>query len=236
MKMLLAQVAESVSMAQDTIMNLTETAAEGVNVWELAVKGGWIMIVLALLSVVGVYIFIERFTTLRKAVKQNPRFMQRVRDNVKDNDIKSAMNYCMNEDTPIARVVERGLKNINLTAPAIREGLDNSANIEVAALEKGLPILSTIAAVAPMIGFLGTVTGMVQAFWEMANAGNNIDISLLSGGIYEAMVTTVGGLIVGIVAIFAYNFLVIRVDKVQNDLENGIISFMEIVHEKKEKI
>ena len=236
MKMLLAQVAESVSMAQDTIMNLTETAAEGVNVWDLAVKGGWIMIVLALLSVVGVYIFIERFTTLRKAVKQNPRFMQRVRDNVKDNDIKSAMNYCMNEDTPIARVVERGLKNINLTAPAIREGLDNSANIEVAALEKGLPILSTIAAVAPMIGFLGTVTGMVQAFWEMANAGNNIDISLLSGGIYEAMVTPVGGLIVGIVAIFAYNFLVIRVDKVQNDLENGIISFMEIVHEKKENI
>jgi biopolymer transport protein ExbB len=87
-----------------------------------------------------------------------------------------------------------------------------------------------------MIGFLGTVTGMVQAFWEMANAGNNIDISLLSGGIYEAMVTTVGGLIVGIVAIFAYNFLVIRVDRVQNDLENGIISFMEIVHEKKENI
>ena len=247
MKMVFAQVAETVSLAQDTIMSLTEPVAEGVNVWELAVKGGWIMIVLALLSVVGVYIFIERFTTLRKAVKQNPRFMQCIRDNVKDDDIKSATNYCMNEDTPIARVVERGLKNINLTAPAIREGLDNSANIEVAALdnsanievaalEKGLPILSTIAAVAPMIGFLGTVTGMVQAFWEMANAGNNIDISLLSGGIYEAMVTTVGGLIVGIVAIFAYNFLVIRVDKVQNDLENGIISFMEIIHEKKENI
>ena len=236
MKMLFAQVAESVSMAQDTIMSLTEPVAESVNVWELAVKGGWIMIVLALLSVVGVYIFIERFTTLRKAVKQNPRFMQRVRDNVKDNDIKSAMNYCINEDTPIARVVERGLKNINLSASAIREGLDNSANIEVATLEKGLPILSTIAAVGPMIGFLGTVTGMVQAFWEMSNAGNNIDVSLLSGGIYEAMVTTVGGLIVGIVAIFAYNFLVIRVDRVQNDLENGIISFMEIVHEKKENI
>lgn len=233
MKMVFAQAAEAVALAQDSVMSLTEPVAEGVNVWELAVKGGWIMIVLALLSVVGVYIFIERFTTLRKAVKQNPRFMERVRDNVKDNDIKSAMNYCMNEDTPMARVIERGLKNINLTATAIREGLDNSANIEVAALEKGLPILSTIAAVGPMIGFLGTVTGMVSAFWEMANAGNNIDISLLSGGIYEAMVTTVGGLIVGIVAIFAYNFLVTRVDKVQNDLESGIISFMEIVHEKK---
>ncbi len=233
MKMVFAQAAEAVALAQDSVMSLTEPVADGVNVWELAVKGGWIMIVLALLSVVGVYIFIERFTTLRKAVKQNPRFMERVRDNVKDNDIKSAMNYCMNEDTPMARVIERGLKNINLTATAIREGLDNSANIEVAALEKGLPILSTIAAVGPMIGFLGTVTGMVSAFWEMANAGNNIDISLLSGGIYEAMVTTVGGLIVGIVAIFAYNFLVTRVDKVQNDLESGIISFMEIVHEKK---
>lgn len=236
MKIVFAQAAEAVSLAQDSIMNLTEPVAEGVNVWELAVKGGWIMIVLALLSVVGVYIFIERFVTLRKAVKQNPRFMERVRDNVKDNDIKSAMNYCMNEDTPMARVVERGLKNLDLSAAAVREGLDNSANIEVAALEKGLPILSTIAAVAPMLGFLGTVTGMVRAFWEMANAGNNIDISLLSGGIYEAMVTTVGGLIVGIVAIFAYNFLVIRLDKVQNDLENGIISFMEIVHEKKENI
>lgn len=236
MKILFAQVVEAATVAQDSIMALTEPAAEGVNVWELAVKGGWIMLVLALLSVVGVYIFVERFTTLRKAMKLNPLFLERVRDNIKDNDVKSAMNYCHNEDTPMARVIERGLKNLNLSAPAIRESIDNRANMEVAALEKGLPILSTIAAVAPMIGFLGTVTGMVQAFWQMANAGNNIDVSLLSGGIYEAMVTTVGGLIVGIVAIFAYNFLVIRVDKVQNDLENGIISFMEIIHEKKENI
>lgn len=236
MEFIFSQVIEAATVAQDSIMNLTEPVVEGVNVWELAVKGGWIMVVLALLSVVGVYIFIERFATLRKAMTLNPLFLERVRDNVKDNDLKSATNYCHNNDTPMARVVERGLKNFNLSAAAIRESLDNRANMEIAALEKGLPILSTIAAVAPMIGFLGTVTGMVQAFWQMANAGNNIDVSLLSGGIYEAMVTTVGGLIVGIVAIFAYNFLVIRVDKVQNDLENGIISFMEIVHEKKENI
>ena len=114
--------------------------------------------------------------------------------------------------------------------------MDNCANLEIATLEKGLPVLSTIAAVAPMIGFLGTVTGMVRAFWEMANAGNNIDVSLLSGGIYEAMITTVGGLIVGIVAIFAYNHLVTMVDKVQNDMEAEIISFMEIVREKKETL
>jgi biopolymer transport protein ExbB len=228
------QFAQVAAVAQDSIMNLTEPVVEGINVWDLALKGGWIMLVLALLSVVGVYIFFERFSVLRKAMKRNPLFMERIHDNVKDDDIKSATNYCRNENTPVSRVIEKGLKNFRLSADAIRETVDNSANLEVAMLEKGLPILSTIAAVGPMIGFLGTVTGMVQAFWEMSNAGNNIDVSLLSGGIYEAMITTVGGLIVGIIAIFAYNYLVTLVDKVQNDLEAQIISFMEIVHEKKE--
>lgn len=230
------QFAQVAAVAQDSIMNLSEPVAEGMNVWELAVKGGWIMVVLALLSVLGVYIFFERFSTLRKAVKRNPLFMQRIHDNIKDDDVKSAANYCRNENTPVSRVVEKGLKNFHLSVEAIRETVDNSANLEIAQLEKGLPILSTIAAIGPMIGFLGTVTGMVQAFWEMANAGNNIDVSLLSGGIYEAMVTTVGGLIVGIVATFSYNYLVTLVDKVQNDLEAQMIAFMEIVHEKKENL
>ncbi|MBR2637874.1 MAG: MotA/TolQ/ExbB proton channel family protein [Bacteroidaceae bacterium] len=228
------QFAQAVAVAQDSVMALTEPVVEGINVWELALKGGWIMLVLALLSVVGVYIFFERFSVLRKALKRNPLFMERIYDNIKDGDVKSATNYCRNENTPVSRVVEKGLKNFKLSAAAIRETVDNSANLEIALLEKGLPILSTIAAVGPMIGFLGTVTGMVQAFWEMANAGNNIDVSLLSGGIYEAMITTVGGLIVGIIAIFAYNYLVTLVDKVQNDMEAQIISFMEIVHDNKE--
>ena len=230
------QFAQVAAVAQDSIMNLSEPVAEGMNVWELAVKGGWILVVLALLSVLGVYIFFERFSTLRKAAKRNPLFMQRIHDNIKDDDVKSAANYCRNENTPVSRVVEKGLKNFHLSVEAIRETVDNSANLEIAQLEKGLPILSTIAAIGPMIGFLGTVTGMVQAFWEMANAGNNIDVSLLSGGIYEAMVTTVGGLIVGIVATFSYNYLVTLVDKVQNDLEAQMIAFMEIVHEKKENL
>ena len=229
------QFAQVAAVAQDSIMNLTEPVVEGINVWDLALKGGWIMLVLALLSVVGVYIFFERFSVLRKAMKRNPLFMERIHDNVKDDDIKSATNYCRNENTPVSRVIEKGLKNFRLSADAIRETVDNSANLEVAILEKGLPILSTIAAVGPMIGFLGTVTGMVQAFWEMSNAGNNIDVSLLAGGIYEAMVTTVGGLIVGIVSIFAYNYLVSLVDKVQNDIEGEIIAFIEIASELKEK-
>lgn len=221
--------------AQDTISVISEQTAESINVWELAVKGGWIMIVLALLSVIGIYIFFERFYTLQKALKHTPQFMERIHDNIKDNDLKSAANYCNYENTPLARVIEKGIKNMRYPISSLRESIDNCANLEIAALEKGLPILSTIAAIAPMIGFLGTVTGMVQAFWEMANAGNNIDVSLLSSGIYEAMITTVGGLIVGIVSTFAYNYLVTLTDKVQNDMEEKIISFMEIVHEKKEQ-
>lgn len=230
-------LAQAASVAQDSVMSLTEiTTEESMNVWELAVKGGWIMIVLAVLSVIGIYIFFERFATLRKAMKHNPLFMERIHDNIKDNDLKSAANYCRNENTPLSRIVEKGIKNFDFSSSSIRETIDNSANLEIANLEKGLPIISTIAAVAPMIGFLGTVTGMVRAFWEMSNAGNNIDVSLLSGGIYEAMVTTVGGLVVGIIAIFAYNYLVTMVDKVQNEMEAEIIAFMEIVREKKEKL
>jgi biopolymer transport protein ExbB len=232
---LMTLLAQAASVAQDSLISLTEVAPEeGMNVFELAVKGGWIMIVLALLSIVGIYIFFERFSTLRNAMKRNPLFMDRIHDNIKDDDLKSAANYCRSENTPLSRIIEKGVKSFGFSASSIRESVDNSANLEIANLEKGLPILSTIAAVAPMIGFLGTVTGMVRAFWEMANAGNNIDVSLLSGGIYEAMITTVGGLIVGIIAIFAYNYLVALVDKVQNDLEAEIISFMEIVREKKE--
>ena len=228
-------LAQAATVAQDSLMSLTEVGTEeGMNVLELAVKGGWIMVVLALLSILGIYIFFERFSTLRKAMKRNPLFMERIHDNIKDNDMKSAANYCRSENTPLSRIIEKGIKSFGFSASSIRESIDNSANLEIANLEKGLPILSTIAAVAPMIGFLGTVTGMVRAFWEMANAGNNIDVALLSGGIYEAMITTVGGLVVGIISIFAYNYLVAQVDKVQNDLEAQIISFMEIVREKKE--
>ncbi len=233
---LLTTVATTAAAAQDSLMVLTEPVQESINVWDMAVKGGWIMVVLALLSIVGVYVFFERFTTLRNALaKRNPYLIDRLHDNVKENDMKSALNYCHNQGTIISRVLEKGLKAYNLSTTYMRQAMDNSAGLEIAKLEKGLPILSTIAAVGPMIGFLGTVTGMVQAFWEMANAGNNIDVSLLSGGIYEAMITTVGGLIVGIVAIFAYNYLVALVDKVQNSVEGEIIAFMEVMSELKEK-
>ena len=207
---------------------------EGINIFELAMKGGWIMILIAALSVWVIYIFFERLAVLRKAMKKNPLLLDRIQDNIMEGDTKSAINYCEKQNTPMSRILAKGVKDYKLDTASIRQALDNNAGLEIATLEKGLPILSTIAAVAPMLGFLGTVTGMVQAFWEMSNAGNNIDVSLLSSGIYEAMVTTVGGLIVGIIALFSYNYLVILVDKIQNLMEADIISFIEIVTESKE--
>lgn len=218
----------------EVLTQVAEPVQESLNILDLAMKGGWIMVVLAILSILGIYIFIERFMTLRKAMHKNPYLLDRINDNLRDNDIKSAVNYCLKQDTPMSRILAKGVKDCKLDTVSIRQVLENNAGLEIAALEKGLPILSTIAAVAPMLGFLGTVTGMVQAFWQMSNAGNNIDVSLLSGGIYEAMVTTVGGLIVGIIAIFAYNYLVAQVDRVQNFMEADMITFLEIVSETKE--
>ncbi|MBE6295406.1 MAG: MotA/TolQ/ExbB proton channel family protein [Bacteroidales bacterium] len=217
----------------EVLTAVAEPVQESLNILELAMKGGWIMVVLAILSILGVYIFVERFMTLRKSMKRNPYLLDRIKDNLRDNDVKSAMNYCEKQNTPMSRILAKGVKDYKLDTVSVRQVLENNAGLEIANLEKGLPVLSTIAAVAPMLGFLGTVTGMVQAFWQMSNAGNNIDVSLLSGGIYEAMVTTVGGLVVGIIAIFAYNYLVAQVDRVQNFMEADMIEFLEIIAEDK---
>ena len=221
-------------MATDTIPAVAETVQENLNVLELAMKGGWIMIVLVVLSLIGMYIFFERYSVLRKAGSKNPLLLERLNDNIRENDFKSAIRYCNRLNTPISRILAKGVRDYKFDTASIRQVLENNAGLEIAALEKGLPVLSTISAVAPMIGFLGTVTGMVQAFWNMSQAGDSIEVSALSSGIYEAMVTTVGGLVVGIIAIFAHNYLVSKVDKVQNAMEADIISFLEIVQESKD--
>jgi len=201
------------------------------SILELMQQGGWIMIVLAALSVVAVYIFIERFIAIRAAEKDDPLFMDRIRDYMKNGDVKSAVNFCRVTNTPGSRIIERGISRMNRPAPEIQTAIENTGNLEVAALEKRLHVLATISGGAPMIGFLGTVIGMVQAFWQMSNSGGDMDISMLSGGIYQAMVTTVGGLIVGIVALFAYNYLVAKVDGVVNELERKSLAFMDLLNE-----
>ena len=215
-------------VAENPVLTEVVEAANEMNPWDMATKGGWIMIVLALLSVLCVYIFVERLLVIRKASKVDPMFMERIRDYVKTDEMKSAINYCRVTNSPASNMIEKGLGRIDRPAVEVQAALENAGNLEVAKLEKGLSVMATISSGAPMIGFLGTVLGMVRAFWEMANAGNNIDITLLSSGIYEAMVTTVGGLIVGIIAMFAYNYLVSRVNDVANVLEAQTLAFMDL--------
>ena len=215
---------------------LTPVSGEAqMNLWDMAVKGGWIMLVLALLSVACFYIFFERLAYIRKAGKEDPLFMERIRDYIRTGEVKSAINYCRITNTPSARMIEKGISRMGRPVADVQAAIENVGNIEVAKLEKGLTIMATVSGGAPMLGFLGTVTGMVRAFWEMANAGNNIDITLLSGGIYEAMITTVGGLIVGIAAMFAYNYLVVRVDKVVGQMEARTMDFMDLLNEPVQK-
>lgn len=204
---------------------------EELNLLELCKQGGWIMIVLAILSIITFYIFIDRFIAIRSAERDDPLFMERIREFVKAGDVQAAINYCRVTDTPSSRIVERGVSRMHLPAPEIQAAIENTGNLEVAQLEKRIYLLATISGGAPMIGFLGTVIGMVQAFWNMSNAGGSLDISTLSGGIYQAMITTVGGLIVGIIALFAYNYLVAKVAGVVNELERRSLTFMDIMNE-----
>ena len=227
-------VADTLTGSNPVLTPVTSGEPE-MNLWDMACKGGWIMIVLALMSVIAFYIFFERAVTIRKAGKEDPLFMDRIRDYIKSGEVKSAINYCRMINTPSARMIEKGIMRMNRPVADVQAAIENTGNIEVAKLENGLSIIATISGGAPMLGFLGTVTGMVQAFWNMANAGNNIDITLLSSGIYEAMITTVGGLVVGIATMFAYNHLVYRVDKVVSQMEARTIAFMDLPNEPNDK-
>ncbi|MDR1406515.1 MAG: MotA/TolQ/ExbB proton channel family protein [Tannerella sp.] len=202
-----------------------------INIFELATKGGWIMIVLLLLSFICLYIFIQRWRVISRAAKIDDSFMSRIKDYIHDGKVDSALNLCNTTKSPMGRMIAKGISRLGRPVNDILASIENAGNIEVAKLEKGFPVIATTAAGAPMIGFLGTVTGMVRAFFAMAEAGTNVDIPLLSGGIYEALVTTVGGLIVGIVALFAYNFLVARVDSVVNKMETTTMDFMDMLNE-----
>jgi biopolymer transport protein ExbB len=206
------------------------TEAE-INVIDLAFKGGWIMVVLLLMSLLAIYIFIQRILVIKRAGKEDESFMNRIKDYIHEGKVESALNLCRSTDTPSARMIEKGISRLGRPMNDVLVAIENVGNLEVAKLEKGFPVIATTAAGAPMIGFLGTVTGMVRAFFDMANAGSNVDVTLLSGGIYEALVTTVGGLIVGIIALFAYNYLVSQVDKVVNQMEARTMEFMDLLNE-----
>lgn len=212
-------------------MLLNIPAAQGLSVWQLCVEAGVIMIPLALLLLISIYVFVERALVLRRDAREDRTFMQRIKDCILEGDIEAAHNLCRSTGTPYARLIDKGISRIGRPMSDVLVAIENTGNIEVAALGKGLPWLATTAAGAPMLGFLGTVVGMVQAFYNLASAGSGANIDVLAGGIYQALVTTVAGLIVGIAALFAYNYLVARINGVMRSLETKTMEFMDLLNE-----
>ena len=211
---------------------LQEAAQQSINLWTMAQYGGWIMIILALLLAVACYIFIARLVVIKQATREDKSFMDRIRDCIHEGKIDSAINLCKKTDTPSAHMIEKGISRIGRPMQDVQVAVENVGNLEVGKLEKGLVIMATIAGGAPMLGFLGTVLGMVQTFYNMAQtSGGLIEMSALSTGMYQAMVTTIGGLIVGILAMFAYNYLVARIDRVVRLLESRTLEFMDLLNE-----
>ena len=194
------------------------------------IGGNIIMGTLGVLSIYAIYILIERYSTINKASIEDESFLKSIRNFVEHKDIQAAKTLCKNTDNPVSRMIEKGIDRIDKPMTDISAAIENQGKLEVYKMESNLANLATIAGAAPMIGFLGTVIGMIVAFHEMASAGGNIDVEMLSKGIYTAMVTTVGGLIVGIIAYIAYNYLVSKIDKVIFQLEARTTEFLDLLH------
>ena len=219
-------VSDSLSMPidQEKTLSVVELISSG------GLGGNIIMGTLGVLSFFAIYILVERYSTIKKASKDDDSFLKSIKNFVEQKDIQAAKTLCQNTDNPVSRMIEKGINRIDKPMTDISAAIENQGKLEVYKMENNLANLATIAGAAPMIGFLGTVIGMIVAFHEMASAGGNIDVEMLSKGIYTAMVTTVGGLIVGIIAYISYNFLVSKVDKVIFQLEARTTEFLDLLH------
>lgn len=210
---------------------VAKSATASLSVWELTMKGGWIMIPIFLLSVLAVYIFAERYFAIRKASIEDQSFMNRVREFIHDGKIEAAIRLSQSTNTPVSRMIEVGISRIGRPMADVNAAIENVGRLEIYKLERGLATLGAASGAAPMLGFLGTVLGMIRAFYDMSLAGSTIDIGILSNGIYTAMVTTAAGLIVGIPAFFFYNILVSKIETVVFVLETRASEFMDLLNE-----
>ncbi len=205
------------------------------SIWSLISSGGIggniIMLSLFLLSVLAIYLIVERYLLIKKASRLDENFMNRIKECVLEGRLDSAKSLCQGNESPVARMIEKGINRIGKPLKDISTAIENTGKLEIYKLEQNLATLATISGAAPMIGFLGTVIGMILAFHEMANAGGQIDVEMLAQGIYTAMTTTVAGLIVGIVAYVGYNFLVNKVDKVVYSMEANATEFLDLLNQ-----
>jgi biopolymer transport protein ExbB len=225
MEMILANI-----LLQATVATGAEKAMS-MSLADLYFAGGWVMHVISVLSLTALYIFVERFLVIRKATKTDNNFMSRIKDYMYEGKVDAALQLCKSTNSPHARMIEKGITRLGRPLADVSQAIENVGKMEIYKLEKSFPTLATIAGAAPLLGFFGTVIGMVQAFYEMSQAGNSLDISTLSGGIYVALLTTVWGLIVSIISYFAYNYLVVRVENVVFRLQATSEEFMDILNE-----
>ena len=210
-----------------------EPTIEKIRILDLIFMPGslWIMIPLLIMLAIAIYIFVERWLTIAKSAKEERNFMNNIRDFIHSGKIESGLALCKGNSTPLARMIEKGITRIGKPLNDISAAIENTGQLEIQRLEKRVSVLATIAGAAPMLGFLGTVVGMVIAFHNMEANPNNLNISELSGGIYTAMITTVGGLIVGIFSYFFYNIIVARISQVVYMLEAKSTEFIDLLHE-----
>ena len=214
---------------------VSEPTEETLSIMDLMLSGGIggqiIMLLMVLLSIAMVYIFVNRMGAIKRANKIDPQFMKDIKDHVASGNVQSAINLCERSDSPVARMILKGLTRIGKPLQDISASIENQGKLEIQRLERNLPYLATIAGGAPMLGLLGTVIGMILAFKEMANAGGGVQIDMLAEGIYVAMTTTAAGLVVGIFAYFGYNFLVTRVESVIYKMETSSTEFLDLLDE-----
>jgi biopolymer transport protein ExbB len=230
--MILLQTLSTDNQAIADTLSTMEVGSGNIGLLDLLIKGGYMMIPLYLLFVLAIFVFVERLMTLRKASKTPKKLIDQVKMMVAGGDIQGAKMICQGEDTPIANMITKGLDRIGSPLKNIEVAIENVGKIEIYRLEKNLNVLATVSGAAPMIGFLGTVAGMIRAFIGVAQEEGMVSPKLLSTGIYEAMITTATGLVVGIIAYLGYNYLVTQVSKLVHSMEYTTVEFIDLLQEK----
>jgi biopolymer transport protein ExbB len=234
--MILLQITEGLGndtvqqVAQQVLSSAPVNVPEQLNLLQLIMKGGWVMYPILLLSIMGFYIFFERYFTLRKANKDESGLFNQVRDLIKQGNLSNALSLCKQSNTPIGRMLQKGLLRIGKPIKEIEGAIENVGKLEVAKLEKNISILGIIAGIAPMLGFVGTISGVIKIFYNIS-LSDNISIGIIAGGLYEKMITSAAGLIVGILAYVGHHILNLMVDKIILKLETESIDFIDLLEE-----
>ena len=227
--LLLQITQEATTAAADTTAAAGAAPAQELKLFDLLTKGGVVMIPLLFLSLLSIYMFVERYLYIRKASYMEPNFLNNIKDKLREENIRGALELCQRSTFPIARLIEKGLSRIGSPIRDVESAIENTARVEIYQMEKNLSILAAIAAIAPMFGFLGTVLGMIRAFYNISLA-DNISIGIIASGIYEKMVTSAAGLIVGVMAHILFTYLNTLIDRSVNKMEVTAIDFMDILH------